>query len=173
MSSSSDSDSRKSKMMWDSYSQGQPPISKEDSLSLPLGHVVGRPFPDRVEVAAAVWADGSTTGSPDLLNLILASRMAQQNAYEWAISLLRTGLQQDWSRAMYLVELNREENKQFLHSLPGMSMKSTFEANPNMDTHQKPRLAVVQRLLAAFTQKRDELLQSTPESTKSTNTPIP
>ncbi|SRR6266480_621581 len=110
-SSSSDRDSRKSKMMWDSHAQGQPPIAKENTLSLPLGHVVGRPFPDRVEVAAAVWADGSTMGGPDLLNLILGSRSAQKNTYEWAISLLRTGLQQDWSRAMYLVELNRKENK--------------------------------------------------------------
>ena len=112
-------------------------------------------------------------GNPDLLRLILDSRMAQKNAYEQAISLLRTGLRQDWSREMYLVELNREENKQFLHSLPGMSMKSTFEANSNMDAHQKVRQAVVQRLLETFTQKRDEFLQSMPESVKPANMPVP
>jgi len=62
---------------------------------------------------------------------------------------------------------------QFLHSLPGMSMKSTFEANSNVDAHQKVRQAVVQRLLEIFTQKRDELLQSMPEATKPANTPVP
>ncbi len=52
-------------------------------------------------------------------------------------------------------------------------MKSTFEANSNVDAHQKVRQAVVQRLLEIFTQKRDELLQSMPEATKPANTPVP
>jgi len=157
---SSEGPSREIRHLWDAYLQDQPPVLTNDSTSLPLSHGVGKPFPDTVEVAAAVWADGSTFGDLKWLKVIHANRTIQLRGYEWAVSLLQMGQKEDWTRARFLEELSRSENKEFLDSHAGREMKSNIEINPGMDEYPRLRRSVVQGLLDRFTKRRDALQQA-------------
>jgi hypothetical protein len=151
--------------LWDAFLQNTSPIAKDGDVSLPLGHVVGQPLPDKVEVAAAVWADGTTFGSPDELKRILSNRAYRAHSLDRIISLLQTGIQQDWTRDQYLTAL---DDKSRAISAEAYGLRSTLEANPNLDTKPRVRQKIIQTMLDSFSKERDLLRQSKPDF----NTPI-
>jgi hypothetical protein len=158
-------DRKPSGKLWDVFVQNLSPLAKDAEVSIPLGHMVGESYPDKVEVAAAIWADGTTFGRPDLLKLILSSRAYRANSLDQIISLLQTGVQQDWTRDQFLAAL---DGKSQATSLEASSLKSTLQANPNMDTRPRVRQRLIQIMLDTFSRRRDALRQSKPDF----NTPI-
>ena len=148
--------------LWDAFLQNTSPIAKDGDVSLPLGHVVGQPLPDKVEVAAAVWADGTTFGSPDELKRILSNRAYRAHSLDRIISLLQMGLQQEWTRDHYLVALDQAPTV----SSQAYGLRSTLNANPNLDTKPRVRQRIVQRMLDSFSRERDLLRQSKPDFTR-------
>ena len=153
-------DRKPSGMVWDVFLQHQSPLAKDVDVSLPLGHVVGQPYPDKVEVAAAVWADGTTFGPSDHLRRILSNRAYRAHSLDRIISLLQTGIQQDWTRDQYLTAL---DNKSRAISAEAYGVKSTLDANPNLDTRPQVRQKVIQRFIDSFSAEREVLRQSKPD----------
>ena len=73
---SSTENRKRSGELWDAFLQNRSPLAKDVGISLSLSHAVGERIPDKVEVAAAIWADGTTFGPPDQLKRILQSRLS-------------------------------------------------------------------------------------------------
>jgi hypothetical protein len=158
-------DRKPSGQLWDVLVQNLSPLVKDAEISIPLVHMVGESYPDKVEVAAAVWADGTTFGRPDLLKRILISRASRANSLDQIISLMQTGIQQDWTRDQFLAAL---DGKSLATSVEASSLKSTLQANPNMETRPRVRQRIIQLMLDTFSRRRDALRQSKPDF----NTPI-
>jgi hypothetical protein len=141
-------------MSWDPIVQGrgvpgheQPgPIEPGASLTMYLPHQVGGPLPDKVEVVAGIWEDGETFGQELWLKTLLARRASVTIEYEQAISLLQKGLDENWTRAQFLEAVKGKPNSFIFYSI-----RSTLEANPNLD--QKPRYLqlAITSLLEHFT----------------------
>jgi hypothetical protein len=125
---------------------------------MPLGHVVGGPIPDKVEISAGVWADGETFGRTKLVARLLKTRNLRESEYDEAISFLGGGIEQGWSRDQFLTALSGKKP-----TGPFYAIRSTLQANKNLD--QKPQLAqrVVQTLLESLSQKREVLRQAKPQ----------
>ncbi len=143
--------------LWDALVQDVRPIEPDASISQYLGHRVGGPLPDKVEVVAGVWVDGENFGDPDWVKAILKNRETLVVAYEQAITLLRQGLDQNWTRDQYLQALKDRPNQG-----PFYAIRSTVTANRNFD--MQPRLShrVMQLMLDSFLQKSDQLGRTKP-----------
>jgi hypothetical protein len=144
-----------SKMIWDAPVLGERPLEPGASMTKNLGHIIGAPLPDKVEVIAGVWANGETFGQADWAKIILQDRALWASQYNQAIALLQRGLDQNWTRDQYLEALKNMPN-----SVPVGSIRSTLEANPQLDG--KPQLLerIVHRLLESLNQQ-SELLRQT------------
>jgi len=142
---------------WDALAQGIQPLAPGESTSMPLGHVVGGPIPDKVKISAGVWDNGETFGRAERVGVLLTNRRFRESEYEEAISILREGVERGWSRNQFLVALSGKKA-----TGPIYAMQRTLEANKNLD--QKPRYVqtVAQRLLESFTQRREILRQAKP-----------
>jgi hypothetical protein len=143
---------------WDALVQGIEPLAPGESTSMPLGHVVGGPIPDKVEISAGVWADGETFGRTELVARLLKTRNLRESEYDEAISFLGGGIEQGWSRDQFLAALSGKKP-----TGPFYAIRSTLRANKNLD--QKPQLVqrVVQTLLESLSQKREVLRQAKPQ----------
>ena len=75
--SSSSQPARKTRKVWDSLLESQPPIEPGAGISRPLVELGLNPRPDQVRVIAVVWTDGETFGAPASVNLILNIRARQ------------------------------------------------------------------------------------------------
>ena len=149
-------------VLWDAFLINKPQIAKEANVSLPLGHVDGEPYPDKVEVAAAIWADGTTFGDADYLKHILRGRADLANKFDRVISLLQTGLQQEWTRDQYLAALEKLPDA----SKPqAYGVRSTLKLNTNLDGHQAILKHLIQEFIDRFGVQRDALRQSKPDFT--------
>jgi hypothetical protein len=136
---------------WDSLVQNVPPIPPGESMSQFLGHVVGGPIPDKVEVLAAIWEDGETFGDPTWIKRVLSARQSQENAYRQAITLLRQGAEQNWTFEQYRQALSDKPN-----SLPFYSLKSTLDANERLSQRPAMLRNVMQTMLDNFTRRYEE-----------------
>lgn len=154
---SSSQETRKSKTVWDALLQGEPPIEPGKSISQYLSHAVGGPLPDKVEVVAAVWADGETFGQSDWVSLILKNREMRASAYGQAIAILKKGLDENWTRDQFLQALADKPN-----SGPLYGLRSTLMANRQFA--EKPQLlrTAMQRMLESLTQKAEEIRKARP-----------
>jgi len=151
-----------SKMLWDAFQQNKSPVAKNATVELPLGHAPGVPFLGKIKVAAAVWADGATFGSPDELRHIFANRAFRARALDRIISLLQTGLQQQWTRDKYLAAL--EQEPKFVAS-QALGLSSTLKANENLDSDPRTRQKLIEEMLQRFAEERDALRRSKPDFT--------
>jgi hypothetical protein len=151
--------------LWDALAQNLSPLVKDAEISIPLVHMGGESYPDKVEVAAAVWADGTTFGRPDQLKRILSNRASRANSLDQVISLVETGIQQDWTRDHFLAVL---DSKTLATSVEAYSLKSTLQANPKLETRPRDRQRIIQLMLDTFNKRRDALRHSKPDF----NTPI-
>ena len=145
-------------MAWDAFSQGrsEQPLEPGASTSMPLSHVVGGPMPDKVQISAGVWADGDTFGRAELVQILLKGRVLRENEYIEAISLLQEGIGRSWSREQYLATLSEKKITGPLYSI-----RSTLEANKNLDPKRSLRI-VVQKLLEGFIRQREILGEAKP-----------
>jgi hypothetical protein len=157
--SSSDNHDRTG-MDWDALIGRQSPIEQGRSISMALPHRVGGPFPDKVEVGAAVWVDGSTFGRPDLIKLIIANRRMRVQEFQRAISLLQAGLEQNWTGAQYLAALEDPQKKAGFGGA-AYEISSTIKANVDLDSNPPQRL--VRSMLESFTRQLDRLRESKPD----------
>lgn len=150
--SSSSENRGQSKTQWDALIQNVPAIEPGGSISQYLGHRVGGPLPDKLEVIAGVWADGESFGDPDWVKSILKNREAMAADYEQAIAMLQQGLDQNWNRDQYLKALSDRPNSIAFHSIRSTAMADTrFDEQPQQSHH------VVQVMLDSFTRKLDQL----------------
>jgi len=155
---SSSSESKEiSSTVWDAVVQDELPIEPGASISKPLGHVVGGPLPDKVEVVAGVWADGEIFGQPDWVKVILKNREMLASAYERAATILQQGLDQNWTRDQFLEALNNKPN-----SGPIYAIRSTLVANQRFAERPQLLRNAMQMLLASFTRKSDQLRKAKP-----------
>jgi len=159
---SPDDGKTKGGQLWDALMPHRAPIAKGENVSGPLGHVVGQPFSDTVEVTAGIWADGSTFGNPERLKRILSNRAAELRSYDWTISLVQKGLQQNWTRDQYLAELDQYKSEGHLPGYAAATLRANLQ-NFSSDDSPNALYHVLQRLTGTFTQMRDMLRQSKPE----------
>jgi hypothetical protein len=148
---------------WDAPVQGVPPLQPQGSTPLPLPRVVGGDLPDKVEVAAGIWADGETFGEVDWVKVILQTRASRASEYEQTTALLRRGLEQNWTRDAYLSAL-----KSLPFSGSSYGIRSTLEANPQLDGNARLLQQLVQRLLDSLNQKAEALRQAKPSANAAT-----
>jgi hypothetical protein len=128
------------------------PLEPGASMTLNLLHKVGGPFPDKVQVIAGVWTDGETFGVADWVSVILKNRASLASAYEQAISILRQGLDEQWTRDQYLEALNSKPN-----SLPFHAIRSTLAASQNSESDRGAVKYTMQALLEYFTKNLEVL----------------
>jgi hypothetical protein len=150
------------KMNWDVFLLNTSPLAKNANVSFPLGHAPGVPFLGKVEVAAAVWARGTMFGPPGQLKYIFTNRAYRARALDRVISLLQTGLQKEWTRNQYLNALDQEP-KSVSSQIYGV--KSTLQANPNLDASPAVRRKTIQKYLDSFSAEREALRHSKPDFT--------
>jgi hypothetical protein len=142
--------------VWDSLLVDEPPLEPSAHMSGNLPHVVGDPYPDKVEVIAGVWADGETFGQPEWVKIILTDRERQAFAYEQAANFLQRGLDLNWTREQFLQALNDMPN-----SIAIFSVRSTLEANQNAE---KTRILrhILLGMLDTFTGKYERIRKAKP-----------
>jgi hypothetical protein len=148
------------RIVWDALLQNAAPIEPNASISQFLAHRVGGPLPDRVEVIAAVWVDGETSGDPKWVNRILENRELVVASYDQAIALLREGLDQKWTREQYLQALDGKPD-----SAPFHGIRSTLTANVNLDERPQRSNQLIQRMLDSFAERSDQLKKAKPTPT--------
>jgi hypothetical protein len=153
--SSSSEDAKPSGMDWDALFLGQQPLEPGASVSLNLGHRVGGPIPDKVEVAAGIWEDGDTFGREDLVNLILANRAMRESEYDQAVSFLQQGLNQNWTADQYLAALDGKPETVLSHMI-----RSNLESSKKLNASPQVLQPAIQWLLENFTQKHEILQQA-------------
>jgi hypothetical protein len=103
----------RSELDWDSIVQDSPlkraedqPLEAGASVTMYLPHAIGESLPDKVEVVAAIRADGQTFGDAKWVKVILDNRASLALAYEDAIGILQKGLDENWTRDQYLEALD-------------------------------------------------------------------
>jgi hypothetical protein len=138
---------------WDALVQGQPPIKPGASLTSYLGHLVGAPLPDKVELVAGIWEDGETFGKPVWVKAVLANRETLVSAYEQSITLLQQGLDQNWTGDQYLTALQSKAN-----STPVNSIRSTLQANAKPG-HDPQAVPIAMRDLLAYFKRNLEVIR--------------
>jgi hypothetical protein len=147
-------------LYWDSLLTHQSPVEKDATLSLPFAHMVGEPSPDKAEVGAAIWADGTTFGRADMLQHLLRIRAQRVYGVDKLIPLMQTGLQEDWRSEQYFIALDKEP---IWLSSEARGLLSSIKANVNFDTKIDVRQKIIQTLLDSSIKERDTLRQSKPD----------
>jgi hypothetical protein len=104
------------------------------TISQSLAHVVGQPFSDKIEITAAVWADGGTFGDPEKLKRIFLNRITDLQSYERAISLVQKGLQENWTRDQYVAAWDQENKKAPLTGAAAGMMEVNLWRNSGLDS---------------------------------------
>ena len=150
--------------IWDSVLTDEPPIEPSGHMSGNLSHVVGNPYPDKVEVIAGIWADGETFGQSDWVKHILTAREMLASAYERAASLLQRGLDENWTRDQYLQALNETPDTSAIHTL-----RSNLTANPQLADDAKRLRHLMISMLDTFTGKYERIRRTKPAAGAATN----
>jgi hypothetical protein len=144
-----------SRTVWDAPIQGERPLEAGASMTKNLGHIVGAPLPDKMDVIAGIWADGETFGQADWVKIILQGRASWASQYRQATALLQRGLDQNWTRDQYLEVL-----KTMPDSVPMETIRSTLEAYPQVGGKPKLLERLVRRLLELLNRKSKLLRQA-------------
>jgi hypothetical protein len=141
------------------------------------------------KLVAAVWEDGSTFGSDELLARISNSRKALVDSYDLAIAALQAGLEKNWTAAEYLLaaqqlkppmpaqtatveEAKAASEKLIAQGIPSHTITNNMQrlAQENRPTTRVAKLA--QTLLKSFEQSRDSLRQALIGLTPSADRPV-
>ena len=134
------------------------------------GHEVGKPFPE-AKLVAAIWEDGSTYGSSDVLNLILEGRRNTLSAFDRTLSILQSGMDEGWTIAQYLNALevekppNTSQKTMDDYQVQAAATAVYFGAKSTISSQAdkgKKLSHVVTALQKALKQQRDQLADSAP-----------
>jgi hypothetical protein len=164
--SSSSRNRKLSGINWDAVVQGKRPLEPGASISLGLPYVAGGPLPDKVEVAAGVWADGDSFGRAELVRILLGNRALREAEYDQAASLLQQGMDQNWTRDQYLAGLSGNAD-----TAPIYAIRSTLEANQHLNEKPRNLQSAMQILLDSFNRRREQLRQAKPSLSVIQNQP--
>src|SRR6266478_2096544 len=157
------------------------PIPRGLTHKTGIPNLGGGPVPD-AKLAAAVWEDGSTFGTDELLARISNSRKAQADSYDLAIATLQTGIEKNWSIQEYIaaaqklrpplppqpatVEEARATSERLTATmLPSITMRDNMQHSVQQDRSSARVAKLAQLLLKDFEQSRDSLRQALGEST--------
>ena len=132
------------------------PLDAGTSKTMYLPHAVGESLPDKVEVVAAIWADGETFGDDKWLKVLLKNRASLASAYEGAIGILQKGMDENWTRIQFLEAVSSKPTAATLAIRNTLGGNRIFDAKPQLLRH------ALQNLQAYFEQKLDLLRKSRP-----------
>lgn len=139
------------------------------TLIIGVPHVVGKPIPS-AKIAAAMWEDGSTFGSQEILDKIFANRRTTLSAYDLVLSILQTGEENGWTLSQYIDALEKEKAPlPILTEPPRVSMP--FQPNTTIQrveislrSAQGPGSSVaINPLLPYYRKEREQLARSLTE----------
>jgi hypothetical protein len=161
-----------SQLDWDSIVQDSPlkraedqPLEAGASVTMYLPHAIGESLPDKVEVVAAIWADGQTFGDTKWVKVLLHYRASLARDYEDSISMLQRGLDENWTRDQYLDAVNnRAANSEpsEVYGGPTLAIRNTLRGNRTLDGKPQLLRRTIQNLQASFEQKLDLLRKAKP-----------
>jgi hypothetical protein len=133
------------------------------------GHIVGGPIPN-ARLVAAIWEDGSTFGSEDVLNRLLESRRTTLSAFDHVLTILQTGMDSGWTAAQFLsaLEVARPPNlapitmdqAQIQAATGAVFYGARSTISSLADKEKFPRGVVA--LQKGLTKQRDQLANSAP-----------
>jgi hypothetical protein len=158
----SSTNKKQGEMVWDSLLVDEPPVEPNAHMSGYVPHVVGNPYPDKVEIIAGVWADGETFGQPEWVKTILTSREMEASAYEKAANFLQHGLDENWTRDQFLQALEAMPS-----SIATYSIRSTLQANQNAERARLLR-HILLGMLDTFTGKYERIRKAKPATSVTT-----
>jgi len=148
---------RKSKIVWDTLVQGDPPIEPGRTALRPFLPIVGGVLPDKVEVIAGLWADGESFGQPEWVNNILKTRALRASEYDDATAILQQGLNQNWTANQYQQAfINKPDTGPVYTVRTALSATQQTAQTPQEFTH------TMQFLLQSFKQQSDRLRKPKP-----------
>jgi hypothetical protein len=131
--------------VWDALSQRKPALEPGATLTQSLGHVVGQPPPDKVEVIAGAFEDGETFGDPKWVKIMLQNRAMLLSDYEQAAAFLQKGLDEHWTYDQYLTSLDRLPKQGSAYGI-----RRTLQANINAQQHSEVLQELVESMLDRF-----------------------
>jgi len=150
------------------------PVPKGLSHKIGIPHIVGGLVPD-AKLVAAVWEDGSTFGTDELLTRISDSRKAMADSYDRAIAALQTGLDKNWTVEEYLTaaqqlqppttmrmmatieEATAASEKRIAQVMPGHTIMANMQHAVQRDRSPARVAKLAQTLLRNFQLSRDAL----------------
>ncbi|PYT94544.1 MAG: hypothetical protein DMG36_04350 [Acidobacteria bacterium] len=164
------------------------PIPKGLSHKIGIPHVEGAPMPD-AKLVAAVWEDGSTFGSDELLARISNSRKALAESYDRAIAILRNGLDKNWTAEEYLTaalqlkpptlsrmatveEAQAVSQKFIVQGIPSRTITDNIQHAVQQDRSPARVAKLAQILLRQFEESRDSLRKALSGPFPSTDQPM-
>jgi len=154
-------------LAWDAFDRGWSPIPRGLSVVESVPHIAGGPTPN-AKLVAAVWDDGSTYGSDEMIQRIYANRSTLAEAFDRALRFLQTGLDQQWTRDQFLAAADRDmksEGGQVALSpdakraamIPAMLIKTNLQGTTGVDGKAAPLEFAVRKLIEVCRQRRDSL----------------
>jgi hypothetical protein len=94
------------------------------------------------------------------LKVILQNRASIASNYDRAAFFLQVGLRENWDRPTYLEKLKLS----MPNSGDNVGIRSTLEANPDLDGNPKALQQIIRTLLENIKQKSDRLSQAKPSA---------
>ena len=145
------------------------PIPRALTFVTYTGRVAGGPIP-KAALVAAIWEDGSTFGSNELLNQILEGRRATLSALNQILSILQSGLDEGWTSARFLSALDvaRSPNlvpatmEQARIQIAGTAVYSGAKSTISAAADRNKLVVGVKALQKGLQQERDRLANSAP-----------
>jgi hypothetical protein len=92
--------------LYDAFTRSQllAPVPRGLTFTAFAGHVVGGQIPN-ARLAAAIWEDGTTFGSENVLNQLLEARRVALSAFDHVLRILAAGIDSGWTAAQFLSAL--------------------------------------------------------------------
>jgi hypothetical protein len=148
---------RKTTTVWDALVQGDIPIEPGQTALRPLTPVIGNALANKVEVIAAIWADGESFGPPKWASNIFNNRALHASEDEDAAVILQRGLDQNWNRTQYQQAFSDKPD-----SGPVYIVRTALTATEQTGQTPQEFTHTMQFLLQSFKQQADKLRKSIP-----------
>jgi hypothetical protein len=148
---------RKTTTVWDALVQGDIPIEPGQTALRPLTPVIGNALANKVEVIAAIWADGESFGPPKWASNIFNNRALHASEDEDAAMILQRGLDQNWNRTQYQQAFSDKPD-----SGPVYIVRTALTATEQTGQTPQEFTHTMQFLLQSFKQQADKLRKSIP-----------
>ena len=148
---------RKTTIVWDALAQGNNPVEPGQTVLRPLTPNIGNALPNKVEVIAAIWADGESFGPRKWASNIFNNRALRASEDEDAAAILQRGLDQNWNRNQYQQAFSDKPD-----SGPVYTVRTALTATQQTGQTPQEFTHTMQFLLQSFKQQADKLRKSMP-----------